>query len=140
MTDKATENPEASPGSAPLDGGARPLVPCPLCGGTKGYKLSDGSTYRWWSLLCADCGEILGECRSNGYARMDEPKPERDEGADEAWSAAGKHAQELRDEIDRLQSLANDQADELDAMHETAAQRRHVIRQLELMVARLKRV
>lgn len=73
-----------------------PLVPCPMCGADKGYTLTDGSTYRWWSVRCSDCGQEVGECRSSGYAKMKEPKPARDKDADEVWNDAGAYAERLR--------------------------------------------
>ena len=72
--------------------GLGPLVPCPLCGANKGYSLAEGSTYRWWSLLCADCGQETAEARANYPAET----TLRTLRADAEWNAAGKHAQELR--------------------------------------------
>ena len=88
------------------------LVPCPLCGDDNGYALKPGSTHRWWIPLCMGCGEQISECRSDPDAPYNAPLPDRWALADEAWNAAGKHAQGLRDEIARLrtqrQSLGED--------------------------------
>jgi Lar family restriction alleviation protein len=51
MDKDATENPEASPGSAPLDGGVRP---CPFCGSADVLLTHDAA--RWPVVQCQDCG------------------------------------------------------------------------------------
>lgn len=79
------------------------LLPCPLCGAKSGYTLADGSTYRWWSVQCAECGQELSECRSNGSTRLDDLKPARRQQADEAWNEAGAHAESLRRRIAELE-------------------------------------
>lgn len=76
------------------------LVECPLCGGTDGYMLSKGDTYRWWLLFCAACGEQVTECAADRKAAVG-AYPERWPAADEAWNSAGAHAQSLRDEVAR---------------------------------------
>ena len=90
------------------------LAPCPMCGGTKGYTLHDGSTYRWWVVQCADCGRDVSECRSNGSTNLHDPKPERWNAADESWNDAGAHAAALAAEVERLTAClykANSQAE-----------------------------
>ena len=74
------------------------LVPCPLCGANEGYRLSQGSTHRWWLPVCLGCGEQIGECRSDPDLPHTALVPDRWGLADAAWNAAGKHAQGLRDE------------------------------------------
>ena len=54
------------------------LVPCPLCGGSKGYTTQEGTTYRWLDLFCADCGDCVTDCR------VDMPDP------GSAWNEAGE--------------------------------------------------
>jgi hypothetical protein len=80
------------------------LSPCPLCGGKSGYSLSDGSTFRWWEVACKDCGEQIGECRSDQGTKLDAPKPERWVQADLHWNEAAAHAQGLRDRIESLEA------------------------------------
>ena len=80
------------------------LVPCPLCGANEGYRLSQGSTHRWWLPVCLGCGEQIGECRSDPDLPHTALVPDRWGLADAAWNAAGKHAQGLRDEIAKLRA------------------------------------
>ena len=68
------------------------LVPCPLCGADKGYKLCAGSTYRWWAVCCAECGQEVSEARAK-YPAATKPRVET---ADRAWNEAGRHANQLR--------------------------------------------
>jgi hypothetical protein len=82
------------------------LTPCPLCGADKGYELQDGSTFRWWSVQCASCGQEVSECRSDGIAGFDDPKPHRHLSADGQWMEAGAYAQGLREEIAALRADA----------------------------------
>jgi len=76
--------------------GLGPLVACPLCGADKGYKLSDGSTYRWWDVYCASCGGAVAECSSDRRTRLGAELPARWPAADEAWNSVGAHANKLR--------------------------------------------
>jgi len=76
------------------------LVPCALCGEDKGYTLDEGSTYRWWSVKCAACGQEVAEARSN-YPAETTPRTTR---ADDAWNDAGAHAAGLRDEIAHMRA------------------------------------
>ena len=69
-----------------------PLVPCPLCGADKGYNLDEGSTYRWWSVCCAECGQEVSEARAK-YPAETTPRVGT---ADHAWNEAGRHANQLR--------------------------------------------
>lgn len=89
------------------------LVPCPLCGGDKGYKLDEGSTHRWWSVKCADCGQEVAEARAE-YPAETTPRTKR---ADEMWNEAGKHAQGLRDQIARQASELADLRMKLDTAY-----------------------
>ena len=75
------------------------LVACPLCGADKGYTLRDGSTYRWWIVSCAGCGNDLGECHADRTLKIGAAKPERWEWADEHWNQVGAYAQGLRDAL-----------------------------------------
>lgn len=74
------------------------LVPCPLCGVDSGYLLDEGSTYRYWSVQCANCRQEVAEARATHPA---ETTP-RTASADAAWQEAGAHAAGLRAEIERL--------------------------------------
>ena len=65
------------------------LNPCPLCGGRKGYLLDTGSTFRWYAVNCADCGETLTACRAS--LPYNQPRPPRSDLADEAWQEVTKH-------------------------------------------------
>ena len=78
------------------------LVACPLCGAERGYTLSDGSTYRWWFVSCAGCGNELGECHSDRTLKHGADKPGRWEWADEHWNQVGAYAQRLRDAMPNL--------------------------------------
>ena len=84
------------PAALRLSEGLGPLVGCPFCGASNGYTLGDGSTFRWWIVLCADCGADVAECRSVSSTKLDAPKPARWPAADEEWNAAGAHAHMLR--------------------------------------------
>ena len=74
------------------------LVLCPLCGENKGYTLAEGSTYRWWSVQCAGCGQEVTEARAD-YPAETTPRTTR---ADDGWNEAGAYAQGLRIEIEWL--------------------------------------
>ena len=92
------ENERKQPAAAgPVDCQVRPLVACPLCGATGGYRLNDGDTYRWWEVRCGSCGELVAECRSDRRTTMGGALPKRWPAADDAWNEAGRHAQSLRD-------------------------------------------
>lgn len=93
--------------ACPVPSGSSPqteaeLCRCPLCGADKGYRLSEGSTFRWWSVQCAGCGQEVSECRSNNATQFDAPKPARWPAADEQWNSAGAHAQGLRTALTSL--------------------------------------
>jgi phage terminase large subunit GpA-like protein len=88
---------ESTPGDVRLNNGLGPLVACPLCGAESGYKLSDGSTYRWWYVSCAACGDELGECSADRTHKHGANLPTRWQFADEHWNRVGAHAQRLRD-------------------------------------------
>lgn len=79
---------------------AQKLVACPLCGADEGYRLDEGSTYRWWSVHCAGCGQEVSEARATYPAET----ASRTSAADEAWNAAGAYAQSLRDRIAALEA------------------------------------
>lgn len=53
------------------------LLPCPMCGESKGYVLHEGSTYRWWNVVCNGCGRIIDECSSDGRTVLHEKLPEK---------------------------------------------------------------
>lgn len=71
------------------------LVRCPLCGEDKGYKLDEGSTFRWWSVCCAGCGQEVTECRA-AFGSTQRTPPSRTLPADAGWNAAGAYAERLR--------------------------------------------
>ena len=77
------------------------LVPCPICGGKDGYRVREGSAFRWRSLLCAACGNVVAEARNTAYLHEipTESTPRYSVG-DEAWNAAGAYAQGLRELAD----------------------------------------
>lgn len=77
---------------------------CPLCGADSGYSLHEGSTSKYLAIHCRSCGEQVSECRSD-YV---DPPEGREEKADEAWNEAGKYAQGLLDEVERLRALLRD--------------------------------
>lgn len=78
---------------------AKELLPCPICGGEEGYYLSEGSTYRWWVLNCAECGTVIDECASDRRMIMGGELPKRWLDADDAWNANAAHANTLRLEV-----------------------------------------
>ena len=80
--------------------GAACLVACALCGEDNGYTLDEGSTWRWWSVKCAACGQEVAEARATYPAETD-PRTDR---ADAAWQEAGAHAAGLRAEIVQLRA------------------------------------
>lgn len=92
---------EATPAKARLTDGLGPLVPCPLCGGRSGYSLRGGETYRWWNVQCADCGRTVDECASDRRTQLGTVLPTRWIHADDAWNAAGAHAERLRRLLER---------------------------------------
>ena len=97
MSDENTQLPEGGP----LDGMVRPLVRCGLCGADKGYTLDQGSTFRWWSVRCADCGQEVSEARAaSGPAPL--IPPSRTTPADDEWNRAGAYADRLRAAIERM--------------------------------------
>ena len=87
------------------------LVPCPFCGGEDGYRVHEGSTFRWRSLHCAACGELVTEARNtaNRHEIPTDSTPRYSAG-DEAWNAAGAYAQGLRDDRDCWAQQASDRA------------------------------
>ena len=76
------------------------LAPCPLCGKSAGYSLDEGSTFRWWSVDCRNCGSTLNECRSDQNSQFGVTPPERWPAADEVWKRAGAYAEGLRLELE----------------------------------------
>ena len=82
------------------------LVRCPLCGANGGYTLEEGSTFRWWSVRCAGCGQEVSEARAALEPTPLTP-PERTAPADAAWNAAGAYANEMRQEIRYLRQYGN---------------------------------
>ena len=77
------------------------LVLCPFCGGAAGYRVHEGSTFRWRSLHCAACSEVVAEARNtaNPHEIPTDSTPRYSVG-DEAWNAAGAYAQGLRELAD----------------------------------------
>ena len=92
------------------------LTRCPLCGADSGYTLHEGSSSKWWAIHCPACGEQVSECRS-GYV---DPPEGRASDADEAWNEAGKYAQGLFDEAERLRGLLRDLLNQADVCDGTA--------------------
>jgi hypothetical protein len=93
----------------PVDRDVGRLLPCPFCGAEQGYKLRNGSTYRWWIVACASCGDEIGECRSRGN-RQAPADIDRDEVADEHWNRLAARADRLRAEVEALRALLNEAA------------------------------
>lgn len=75
------------------------LVPCPICGADQGYGLSEGSTYRWWIVMCKGCGAEVAECHSDRLTTLGTELPSAWPDADRAWNEAGKHAEDLRQQL-----------------------------------------
>jgi ferredoxin len=71
------------------------LLPCPMCGSDKGYSLSEGSTYRWWNVVCNGCGRTVDECASDRRMTAKTELPKRWKDADETWNDAAEYAHEL---------------------------------------------
>lgn len=90
-------------GGGPHERTVGPLLPCPFCGAREGYKLRNGSTYRWWIVACAACGDEIGECRSRGN-RQAPADIGRDEVADERWNRLAARAESLRAENAELRA------------------------------------
>jgi hypothetical protein len=113
-------NQSSPPGIVRVDRPVR-LVACPLCGGDRGYTLRNGSTYRWWIVSCAACGECVGgECAADRRKAYDAPLPERWKYADEHWNDVGAYAERLRAALVRVKykavSLADAQVIALEAL------------------------
>ena len=69
------------------------LVPCPLCGGTDGYTVHEGCTFRWRNLHCAACGGMVAEARNTANPReIPTDSTPRYSVGDDAWNAAGAYA------------------------------------------------
>jgi phage terminase large subunit GpA-like protein len=88
----------ATDGRGPVDRDVGPLLPCPCCGASDGYRLTEGTTYRWWHVECAACGQEFGECRSD--RRRTPALLTRHRFADEHWNEIAAHADRLRAERD----------------------------------------
>ena len=82
------------------------LVRCPLCGADEGYTLDEGSTSRWWSVRCADCGQEVGEARV-AFGPSPLIPPSRTTPADEEWTRAGAYADKLRAAIKQIAACEN---------------------------------
>lgn len=82
--------------------GGNPLHPCPLCGTSEGYSLSEGETFRWWEVVCRGCGESITECRSDPNTPHRVGPPDRHPNADAAWQEATKHYAMVCANVDRL--------------------------------------
>ena len=91
-----------TPEKVSSNAGLGPLVPCPLCGSDKGYTLSEGSTSSWFSVRCRGCGKQVSEaqCMTTWSVHVLGRTPE----ADDAWNAAGAHAQKLRIGFERYEA------------------------------------
>ena len=75
---------------------------CPMCGAPDGYRLEDGSTFRWWRVICNGCDRSIDECRSDSRTQLGTVLPERWEAADSVWQQAAEYAATLRAQRDRL--------------------------------------
>jgi hypothetical protein len=78
------------------------LVACPFCGCSGGYRLHEGSTYRWWAVHCHDCARLVDECSSDRRTQRGLALPKRWAHADEVWNEAGRHAQQLREALQAM--------------------------------------
>ena len=112
------------------------LVACPLCGALDGYVLAEGSTFRWWSVRCAKCGQEVSEARA-AYPAVEMLRTAR---ADVAWNAAGQHSHELVLEIRKLRNalsnavkLAEDRLAQMKADRAQALQWRDEAERLRIM-------
>ena len=120
------------------------LNPCPLCGGAEGYKPLEGSTFRWWQVVCAACGERVTECRSDPGVRWDRV-PSSHPHADAAWQEATKHhaivrttARLLAEQVNTLSARVaalEAERDALQADAEDSAQVREQMRDILVRVA-----
>lgn len=82
------------------------LLPCSQCGESKGYRLGEGSTYRWWVVFCSACDAEFGECGADRATNLHkDPLPDRWHWADEHWNDCNKHAHGLRQRITELEAL-----------------------------------
>jgi hypothetical protein len=95
MTMNTQDDANSQPGEARSSDQLGPLVACPMCGGTDGYTLRDGATYRWWDVTCKGCGRMVDECHSDRRTTFGRSLPERWPDADRAWNDAGNHADGL---------------------------------------------
>jgi Lar family restriction alleviation protein len=63
----------------------RPL-PCPFCG-SESIAVVEGTSYRWVTAQCSDCGAQCGEIRRrNGYQPTAETKAQDDAEAIAEWN------------------------------------------------------
>jgi len=72
------------------------LYNCPLCGASDGYVLDNGSTHRWYNVICKSCAEVVTECRAQDYSGYDAPLPVPWQPADVAWNEAADYAHRMK--------------------------------------------
>jgi hypothetical protein len=77
-----------------------------MCGSGDGYRLHEGSTYRWWNMQCIACCRIVDECQSDRRTQLGFALPKVWPSAHHAWNEAAKHAQELRAALQEVDMLA----------------------------------
>ena len=87
------------------------LVPCPLCGGSEGYSLREGVTYRWWDVCCSSCGDQISECRADRRVAL--ATTSKHANADAAWNSAGDYAEGLRVSVIALREICREAHDRL---------------------------
>ena len=89
------------------------LVPCPLCGGSKGYTLAKPHCdYKRFEVQCSVCGEPVTDCLA-GNRRFDDEPPSSSTKADAAWNEAGAYAEGLRVSVIALREICRDAHDRL---------------------------
>lgn len=93
------------------------LSPCALCGEENGFSLEEGSTYRWYKLCCASCGQAVDE-----IIILADPIA--------AWNKSGAHAEGLRSEIARLNAMVAEMHDTQSALADTYEPMRQRLQQI----------
>lgn len=81
------------------------LYPCPICGETKGYRLYNGETYRYWDVNCTSCGELIAECHSDRRTDLRSKLPETWQDADDAWNENAEYAYKLKCKVEELEKI-----------------------------------
>ncbi len=125
------------------------LYACCHCGKTAGYVLEEGSTFRWWLVLCKACGENVAECRSDSRTSYGTPLPQQWAPAEEEWNRQCAYAHGLKELLRKALPIIKADAqmmaditrhaplpEEAQAVHDTTEyESEKLVRQIESVLA-----